>query len=201
MRFLFATNNPGKVKEIKAIFEAAGLDFLSLADLGLSFEPTETGSSFEENAIQKATKTIKFLCENGVEQDIAVLSDDSGLCIDSLGGIPGVDSANFMGRETPYSVRNNHIVDILSDMPKTMRIARFTCVIACVWPDGRMQTTKGSIEGLITPPQGDSGFGYDPIFFVPEFGKTMAMLTQEEKNSISHRGRALGEMIKLLRGL
>ena len=200
MRFLFATNNPGKLREIEAMFEAAGLALESLANMGLSFEPTETGTTFEENAIQKASKTAKFLRENGYGHDIAVLSDDSGLCIDPLGGIPGVDSANFMGRETPYNVRNNRIVDMLSDIPKTMRIARFICVIACAWPDGRIQTTKGSIEGLITQPQGDSGFGYDPIFFVPEFGKTMAALTQEEKNSISHRGRALGEMIKQLKG-
>jgi len=203
MKYLFATNNPGKVREIKAMFEKAGLEMLSLADLGLSFEPTETGTTFEENAIQKAVKTAEFLQEKGFDKHndpIAVLSDDSGLCIDPLSGMPGVDSANFMGRETPYDVRNSRIIDMLSELPKTQRIARFMCVTACVWPDWRIQTASGKIVGVITnEPRGDGGFGYDPIFFVPEFGKTMAELTQEQKNSISHRGEALRGMIELLK--
>ena len=203
MKYLFATNNPGKIREIKVMFEKAGLEMLSLADLGLSFEPTETGTTFEENAIQKAVKTAEFLQEKGFDKHndpIAVLSDDSGLCIDPLSGMPGVDSANFMGRETPYDVRNSRIIDMLSELPKTQRIARFMCVTACVWPDWRIQTASGKIVGVITnEPRGDGGFGYDPIFFVPEFGKTMAELTQEQKNSISHRGEALRGMIELLK--
>jgi len=200
MKYLFATNNQGKVKEIKSIFQKAGLEVISLADLGLAYEPSETGSTFEDNAIQKATKTARFLRENSAESNIAVLSDDSGLCVDALGGLPGVESANFMGRETPYEMRNNRIVEMLAAVPRAIRIARFECVIACVFPGGDVKITTGKIEGLITnPSRGKGGFGYDPIFFVPEFGKTMADLTQHEKNSVSHRGKALGEMIEILK--
>jgi len=197
-KYLFATNNQGKMKEIKSIFKQAGLEIISLADLGLEFEPPETGTTFEENAIQKAQKTAEFLLKNNIEPMI-ILSDDSGLCIDALGGLPGVDSANYMGHETPYEVRNSRIVDMLSDVPRTMRLARFVCVIACLWPNERIKTTHATIEGLITnEPNGENGFGYDPIFFVPDFGKTMAELTQEQKNGISHRGKALGKMLELL---
>jgi len=201
MRYLFATNNPGKVKEIRSIFEEAGLEFISLADLGLSFTPQETGTTFEANAIQKITKTAEFLRGKGIAQDIAILSDDSGLCIDPLSGLPGVDSANFMGVDTPYHVRNNHIIEMLSTVPKTRRVARYVCIIACLFPDGSIKTTEGSVEGIIiNESRGKGGFGYDPIFFNPEFGKTMAELPEETKNAISHRGEALRKMIALLKG-
>jgi len=194
MTYLFATNNPNKVKEIKAIFEHAKLSLISLSDLGLFFEPTETGATFEENAIQKATKTLEFLQENG-HANIAVLSDDSGLCVDAMGGEPGVDSANFMGRETPYEVRNTHII---SQLDKD-RAARFVCVIACAFQNGKILTTEGMIHGEIAhQPSGSGGFGYDPIFYVPSYGKTMANLTAAEKNAISHRGIALTKMMEQL---
>lgn len=200
MRYLFATNNPGKVKEIRHIFESAGLEFISLADLGLAFTPEETGTTFKINAIQKVTKTAEYLHAQGVKSDIAILSDDSGLCIDALSGLPGVDSATFMGADTPYNERNEHIIEMLSDVPKTQRIARYLCVIACLLPDGTIETTSGEVEGLITSePKGDKGFGYDPIFFSPIYGKTMAELEDNDKNIISHRGKALRDMIQLLK--
>ena len=196
MTYLFATNNPGKVKEIQVAFEGTGFKFISLSDLGLFFEPTETGDTFEENAIQKATKTLDFLRENGYN-DVTVLADDSGLCIEALDGEPGVDSANFMGRETPYAVRNAHIVAQLTNAPN--RNAKFVGVIACAAQSGEIITTKGEIHGTIAyAPSGTGGMGYDPIFFIPEYGKTAAELTMEEKNKISHRGKALRLMIRKL---
>ena len=203
MRYIFATNNPSKVKELKAMFEEAKLEMLSLADFGLSFEPTETGDTFEENATQKVTKTAQFLKENGIDcevENIAVLSDDSGLCIDALNGLPGVASANFMGRELPYTLRNSAIIDHMKDTKENERAARFVCVIACLFPCGKVETTNGTVEGQIAyEAKGENGFGYDPIFFVPKYGKTTAELSQEEKNKISHRGNALQAMIEKLK--
>ncbi|MCL2286443.1 MAG: RdgB/HAM1 family non-canonical purine NTP pyrophosphatase [Firmicutes bacterium] len=196
MIYLFATNNPGKVKEIQAVFNAAGLKMVTLGELGLFFEPTETGSTFEENAIQKAVKTSEFLGKNGHE-NVVVLADDSGLCIDAMGGAPGVDSANFMGRETPYEVRNAHIIKELQNSGN--RVAKFVCVIACAFPNGQIITTEAAIHGEIAhAPSGEGGFGFDPIFYIPEYGKTSAELTMEEKNKISHRGKALALMIRKL---
>jgi len=199
MKYLFATNNPGKVREIKAIFQSAGLEIMSLADFGLSFEADETGATFEENATIKATETAKFLQRAGhdcKELNMVVLADDSGLCIDAMGGQPGVDSANFMGRQTPYPIRNNHIIKTLEN--ENNRNARFVCIIAGVWPNGHTQTVRGEIEGTIAKePRGDTGFGYDPIFFVPEYGKTTAELCPTEKNNISHRGKALRLMLEI----
>ena len=194
--FVFATNNQGKMKEIKPIFEQAGIEIISLADLGLSFEAEEDGDTFEENAMQKAVETVDFLWENGYD-DMAVLADDSGLCITALDGEPGVDSANFMGRETPYDVRNAHIIGQLNGKPD--RSAKFVCVIACALPSGVMLTTIGEVHGEISAePRGEGGFGYDPIFYLPDMGKTMAELTPAEKNGISHRAQALKLMIEAL---
>jgi len=195
-KFLFATNNPGKVKEIRAIFSQGSYSVVSLAELGLSFEPTETGDTFLENATQKATKVLEFLKAHGYD-DIAVLADDSGLCIDALGGEPGVDSANYMGRETPYKIRNAHIIKLLEGVQG--RAAKFVCVIACVYPNGQVVTTTGEMCGEIAHEiLGDSGFGYDPIFYLPSYNKTSAQLTMEEKNKISHRGKALAAMIEVI---
>jgi len=196
MTYIFATNNPGKVREIQSIFAQANLSLKSLADFGLSFEAGEDGDTFEYNARQKATETLEFLYKNG-HKDIAVLADDSGLCINAMGGQPGVDSANFMGRETPYNVRNAHILDELQFSP--VRAAKFVCVIACAMPCGKTITTTGEVHGYIAQkPAGSGGFGYDPIFHVPKYGKTMAQLSPEEKNKISHRGQALALMIEEL---
>jgi len=197
MTYVFATNNAGKMKEIKPIFEQAGIELLWLADLGLLFVPEEDGDTFEENAMQKAVETVDFLYENGYD-DMAVLADDSGLCITALGGEPGVDSANYMGRETPYEVRNAHIIGELDGKPD--RTAKFMCVIACAYPDGVLMTTVGEIHGEIAAkPCGKGGFGFDTIFYLPDHGKTMAELTPAEKNKISHRGQALKLMIEAIR--
>jgi len=196
MTYLLATNNPAKVQEIRSIFSKHGLAFMSLSELGLYYEPSETGETFEENAIQKATKTLAFLRENGHES-ITVIADDSGLCINAMGGLPGVDSANFMGRDTPYDIRNAHIISKL--IGSTDRGARFVCVIACAYPNGKVITAEGEIHGQIAhSPAGVDGFGYDPIFYLPEYGQTSAQLPMHEKNRISHRGRALEAMIKII---
>jgi len=196
MIFVFATNNPGKVKEIQPIFAQANLSLKSLADFGLSFEAGEDGDTFEHNARQKATETLEFLQKNG-HGNVAVIADDSGLCINAMGGLPGVDSANFMGRETPYNVRNAHIIDELQFSP--VRAAKFVCIIACAFPCGKTITTTGEVHGHIAQkPMGSGGFGYDPIFYVPQYSKTMAELTPEEKNEISHRGQALKKMLEVL---
>jgi len=196
MKYLFATNNPGKVRELKAMFCEAGLSLIALSDLNLTLDaPEETGASFEENAIIKAGQTADFLRANG-HCGYAVLADDSGLAIDALDGQPGVDSALFMGVDTPYKIRNAHIIKMLDDVPPLQRTARFISAIVCVLPSGETLTSRGEILGEIaTAPRGEGGFGYDPIFFVPEYGKTMAELSQDEKNKISHRGKALRDML------
>jgi len=199
MTCVFATNNPGKVKELKILLQSEGIELLTLSDLGLVFEPEETGTTFEENAIIKATETAALLREKGHE--FIVLADDSGIEIDALGKKPGVDSANFLGSETPYHVRNKKIIEMLADIPDKKRTARFVCVIACVLPSPVSPfTTRACVEGNIAREQkGENGFGYDPIFFLPDRGKTTAELSNEEKNEISHRGQSLKKMIRLLR--
>jgi XTP/dITP diphosphohydrolase len=199
MKFVLATNNPGKAKEIGGLFEAEELELISLAALSLTFTPAETGVTFEANAVQKATETMSFIREYG-HRDMAVLSDDSGLEIDALNGLPGVDSALFLGADTPYEVRNRHILNEMKQVPEAQRSARFLCVMACVWPNGKIITAQGCVNGFISREiRGTGGFGYDPIFYVPEYGKTMAELTQEEKNNISHRGKALRMMLGKLK--
>lgn len=189
-RVVFATNNPDKIKELRKIAQNAGVELLTLADLCLICVPDETGKTFEENALIKA---------RAVAADFAVLADDSGLCVDAMGGEPGVDSALFLGEKTPYDVRNAEILRRLEGVAEEKRTARFVCVIAAVFPDGRELTTRAAIEGIIAEkPAGANGFGYDPIFFVPHLGKTTAELSQDEKNAISHRGKAFREMLKIL---
>ena len=196
-KYIFATNNPGKLKEINALFEKSGVSLLCLADLNLVFSPQETGVTFESNSYQKAFETLEFLRKNG-HNDMTVLADDSGLVIDALGGLPGVDSANFMGTDTPYSIRNQKIIDMLENSQS--RSAYFECVITCVGEKIKPISFSGKLHGEITQKsKGDNGFGYDPIFFVPQFKKTLAELTQDEKNSISHRGEALRQMLNYLK--
>lgn len=193
---VFATNNPAKAREIKSMLQSEGVEMLALSDLGLVLVPDETGGTFEENARIKARETAALLKARGHEYN--VLADDSGLSIDAFGGRPGVDSANFLGAETPYPARCQKILQMLEN--ESNRAARFTCVIACAFPDGRILTARADIEGEIAREMhGSEGFGYDPIFFLPEFGKTAAQLSAEEKNRISHRGLALRKMIELLK--
>ncbi|MCL2571696.1 MAG: non-canonical purine NTP pyrophosphatase [Defluviitaleaceae bacterium] len=179
------------------MFEKAGLLLISLADLGLKFEAGEDGDTFLHNATQKARETADFLKEHG--HSYAVLADDSGLEIDALEGKPGVHSALFMGRDTPYHERCQAILEKLAHVHDEWRLARFICTLVCIFPDGSQLTTKGAIEGRIAWDLfGDGGFGYDPIFYYPPYEKTLAELSKEEKNQISHRGQAIQKMIGLI---
>ena len=191
-KIVFATGNQGKMREIKAIMADMDVEVVSMKEAGICIDIEEDGATFEENALIKARAIAK-------ETDAIVLADDSGLEIDFLDKAPGVLSARYMGEDTPYEVKNAHILDLLKDVPGSERSARFVCSIAAVFPDGREFTTYATIEGEIGHKiAGENGFGYDPIFFVPEFGKTTAELSSEEKNEISHRGKALSMMKEIL---
>ena len=192
-KIIVATGNQNKMKEIREIIKRDDIEFVSLKDDGLQdIEIVVDGKTFEENAVIKA-KTIADITKN------IVIADDSGLEVDYLDKAPGVYSARYMGEDTPYTIKNNHIIDLLKDAKGEERSARFVCVIACVMPDGETFTTRGTIEGRIGyEEKGENGFGYDPIFYLPERGCTTAELPPEQKNEISHRGRALKEMYKKL---
>lgn len=191
---IVATGNQGKIVEFRQILGGLGYEFLSLKDIHLEdFPIVEDGETFEENAIIKA----KAIAEKTGKM---VLADDSGLEVDYLNKAPGVYSARYLGEDTPYSIKNNHIIQELSGVPEEKRTARFVCVIACAWPDGRILTTRGVVEGIIGyEEKGEHGFGYDPIFYVPELGCTTAELPPERKNEISHRGLALTAMYQELK--
>lgn len=192
-KIIVATGNQNKMKEIREIIKRDDIEFVSLKDEGLQdIEIVEDGKTFEENAVIKA-KTIADITKN------IVIADDSGLEVDYLDKAPGVYSARYMGEDTPYTIKNNHIIELLKDAKGEERSARFVCVIACVMPDGETFTTRGTIEGRIGyEEKGENGFGYDPIFCLPERGCTTAELPPEQKNEISHRGRALKAMYKKL---
>lgn len=184
-KIIFATKNKGKLKEIKQIMKDTNFEVISMSEAGINIEIEETGTTFEENAIIKATAVMK-------ESGLPALADDSGLEIDYLDKAPGVYSSRYMGEDTPYDIKNNHILELLKDVSKEQRTARFVSVIAAVFPDNTTITTKGTIEGIIGYEQaGENGFGYDPIFFVPEYNMTTAQMSIEQKNEISHRGKAL----------
>lgn len=193
-RIIFATGNAGKMKEIKAVFSDFDVEILSMKEAGIDCEIEENGTSFEENALIKAKAIHK------ITGDI-VLADDSGLEVDYLNKEPGIYSARYMGEDTPYSVKNENIINRLEGAPEEKRSARFVCVIAAVLPDGSTKVVRKTIEGYIGyEERGENGFGYDPIFMVPEYNKTTAELTMEEKNKISHRGKALQSMKEELKG-
>lgn len=186
-RIIFATGNENKMKEIRMILADCGYEILSMKQAGIDIDIVEDGSTFEENAIIKATAISKLAGE-----DTVVLADDSGLEVDYLNKEPGIYSARYEGVDTPYEVKNQIIMDRLAGVPDEKRTARFVCAIAAAFPDGRVETRRGTIEGIIAhEAAGENGFGYDPIFYVPEFGKTTAELDPEEKNKVSHRGNAL----------
>ena len=194
-KIIFATSNQGKMKEIREILNEADWQVLSMKEAGIFLQVEENGKTFEENAIIKA-KAIGEACGE------IVLADDSGLEIDYLNKEPGVYSARYMGEDTSYTVKNNYLIKRLEGVPDEARTARFVCAIAAVFPDGRELTTRATIEGRIGyEEKGSNGFGYDPIFYVPEFGKTTAELTEEEKNRVSHRGKALELMKEELNNL
>lgn len=185
-----ATGNAGKMKEIREIMEDLQIPVLSMKEAGLEAEIVEDGTTFEENAVIKA-KAIAGLskCRN---EDVVVLADDSGLEIDYLNKEPGVYSARYMGEDTSYRIKNQNLIERLEGVPDEQRTARFVCAIAAVLPDGRVVTTRGVIEGKIGyEERGTNGFGYDPIFYLPDMSRSTAELTPEEKNAVSHRGNAL----------
>lgn len=187
-RIIFATGNEGKMKEVRVILGDLSYEILSMKEAGISIDIEENGTTFEENAIIKANAIMKLTNE-------IVLADDSGLEVDYLDKAPGIYSARYLGEDTPYSVKNQHIIDALSEAKGKERSARFVCAIACAIPEQKVITTRGTIEGEIAyEEKGRNGFGYDPIFYVPQFGCTTAELTLEQKNEISHRGKALKAM-------
>lgn len=182
------------MKEIRTIMADTGMEILSMKEAGIRTDIEENGVTYEENALIKARAVAAF-----AGADAVVLADDSGLEVDWLDGKPGVYSARYMGEDTPYSVKNADIISRLEGVPDEKRTARFVCAIAAVFPDGRELTTRAAVEGRIGyEERGGGGFGYDPIFYVPELQKTTAELTEEEKNQISHRGKALRLMKKEL---
>ena len=184
-RIIFATTNEGKMREIRAIMEDSGYEVVSLKEAGVSVEIDENGTTFEENAIIKASTIAKATGE-------MVLADDSGLEVDYMDKAPGVYSARFLGEDTDYVIKNNYILEKLEGVPKEDRTARFVCVIALAYEDGTCITERATIEGYIGYEiRGENGFGYDPIFMVDEYNKTTAELSMEEKNQISHRAKAL----------
>ena len=201
-KIIFATSNAGKMREIRDILSDTGMEILSMKEAGIDADIVEDGASFEENAVIKARAVADILKEHeaGTYRDAIVLADDSGLEIDYLNKEPGIYSARYMGEDTPYSVKSRNLIERLEGVPDEKRTARFVCAIAAAMPNGEVITTYGTIEGRIDyEEKGDNGFGYDPIFYVPECGCTTAQLTEDEKNRISHRGRALEAMKEELR--
>ena len=189
---LLATTNEHKVGEFRTIFRDLPLTLLSLRDVQIDMDVEETGTTFAENAILKAQTYAKVA-------NMLALADDSGIEIDALGGAPGVYSARFAGREATYEERFRIIFERLQDVPASERTARFRCAIALAEPSGYVRVVEGAVEGVIAESaRGENGFGYDPIFLVPEFGKTTAEMAPAEKNRISHRGRAAEAARQLL---
>lgn len=192
-KIVFATGNEGKMREVRLILKDLGLPVLSMKEAGVSLDIEENGTTFAENAMIKAKAVWEKT--GGI-----VLADDSGLVVDYLGGEPGVYSARYLGEDTSYEIKNQAIIDRLKDAEGGERSARFVCNIAGVLPDGRVIHTEATMEGLIAKESaGCGGFGYDPILYLPEFGKTSAEITMEQKNQISHRGKALSAMKEELR--
>ena len=184
-RIIFATGNQGKMKEIREILSGLDVEVVSMKEAGIQADIEENGTTFEENAVIKA----KTICELTGE---IVLADDSGLEIDYLNKEPGVYSARYMGEDTSYRIKNQSLIDRLEGVPDEQRTARFVCAAAAAFPDGRVKTVRAAMEGRIGyEEKGENGFGYDPIFYLPEYGCTSAELSLEEKNKISHRGKAL----------
>ena len=187
-RIVFATGNENKMKEIRMILADLNLEIISMKEAGVDIEIVEDGMSFEENAEIKARAVSRVLTND------IVLADDSG-----LDKAPGIYSARFAGEDTSYDIKNRIFLDRLEGVPDEERTARFVCAVAAVFPDGTSETVRETIEGRIAHEiVGNNGFGYDPIFYVPEYGCTTAEMTPEQKNELSHRGKALRSMKKIL---
>ena len=194
MKIIFATGNKNKMTEIRQILRDLGMEILSMKEAGVDIDIVEDGKSFEENAMIKASAIAELPEVRAM--DAIVLADDSGLEIDYLNKEPGIYSARYMGEDTSYHIKNEKLIERLEGVPDEKRTARFVCAIAAAFPDGTMKTVRAAMEGRIGYKEsGENGFGYDPIFYLPEYGCTSAELSMEEKNKISHRGKAL-RMIK-----
>ena len=196
-KLLLATNNKGKIREYKSLLRGIPYEIVTLAELGITTAVDEVGGSFEENARLKTSTLAK-------ESGLLSLADDSGLEVDALGGEPGSLSHRYAGEGATDEDRINYLLSRLKDVPEKQRVARFRCVIAIAEPDGRVELCSGECRGIITnTPKGNRGFGYDPIFYLPELGKTMAELSPERKNRVSHRAKAAEKarefLIKLAR--
>lgn len=193
-KIIFATGNKDKMKEIRMILSDLDVEILSMKEAGISVDIEENGTTFEENALIKAKAVAAYT-------DAIVLADDSGLEIDYLNKEPGVYSARYMGEDTSYTIKNQNLLDRLNGVPKEQRTARFVCAIVAVLPDKETLVTRETIEGYIGfEPQGENGFGYDPIFYVDEYNCSTASLPPDKKNEMSHRGKALRAMKEALMG-
>lgn len=191
-KIIFATGNQDKMKEIRMILADLGLPIYSMKEAGIDIDIVEDGTTFEENAMIKAEAIAKLT-------DAVVLADDSGLEIDYLNKEPGIYSARYAGADTSYDIKNNLLLQRLEGVPDEKRTARFVCAIAAVFPDGSKETVRGTIEGRIGYEiAGEYGFGYDPIFYLPEYGCTTAELDPVKKNELSHRGKALRLMREIM---
>ena len=191
-RIIFATTNENKMKEIREILADFPVEILSLKEAGIQADIDENGSSFEENAAIKAEAIERMT-------GAIVLADDSGLEIDYLNGEPGIYSSRYLGEDTSYVKKNSVILERLKDVPEEKRSARFVCAVAAAFPDGQTKVIRGTMEGIIGYEiKGENGFGYDPIFYLPQYGKYSAELSSDEKNAISHRGEALRRIREVL---
>lgn len=187
-KIILASNNNGKIKEVKEILKGMDMELLSMNEAGIDADIEENGTTFEENALIKARAVM------GMTGEITI-ADDSGLEVDYLNKEPGVYSARYMGHDTSYRIKNQSIIDRLEGVTGSDRSARFVCAMAAVFPDGTELVTRGTMEGIIGyEEKGENGFGYDPIVYLPEYNKMSAELSPEEKNRISHRGKALEKL-------
>ncbi len=191
-KIILATRNKGKISEMQSLMKDFGIEVLSLADVPDLPEVEEDGETFLENSLKKAR-------EISTATGLMALADDSGLVVDALGGAPGVRSARYSGEDATDEKNNRKLLDEMKEIPDDQRQARFQCVMVLYHPDGEWISAEGSCEGVIArEPSGSEGFGYDPVFFVPSHGKTMAHLSRDEKNAISHRGNALRKLREML---
>ena len=192
-KIIFATGNAGKMREIRDIMADLDVELLSMKEAGIKLDIVEDGKTFEENALIKARAVSKEA------PGAIVMADDSGLEVDYLHKKPGIYSARYMGEDTSYHIKNANLISRLEGVPDEKRTARFVCAIAAVLPNGEVLHSEGTIEGIIGyEEQGENGFGYDPIFYLPQFGCSSAELEPEKKNELSHRGEGLRKMRKVL---
>lgn len=197
LKIIFATGNQDKMREIREILSDPQMEILSMREAGIETDAVEDGKTFEENALIKARAVAGKLQGEGW----VVLADDSGLEVDYLNKEPGIYSARYMGEDTSYDIKNQNILDRLEGVPKEQRTARFVCAIAAAFSNGETKVVRGAIEGYIGwEPAGENGFGYDPVFYVEEYGCSTAQLPREVKNRLSHRGKALRAMKEILTG-